>query len=133
MKMMNKLNRVLLLAGFATLLGVSTANVAAQGRRGGDPEQFRAQMMERYREQLDVKSDDEWKIIETRIGKVMEAQRDSRMGGGFGGGRGGGRRGGGDANADGGNRRGGGGGAFGGQTAPEAEALQKAVEAKSVR
>ena len=129
MKMMNKLNRVLLMAGFATLLGVSTANLAAQGRGNFDPEQARQRMMERVREQFDVKSDDEWKIIEVRVGKVMDAQRDARMGGGFGG-RGGGRRGGGDGNAaDGGNRRGGGG--FGGQTSPEAESLQKAIEAKA--
>ena len=81
--------------------------------------------MERYREGLEVKSDDEWKVIETRINKVMDARRDVGFGGGpgtFGRRRGGDNNGGGDEN-----RR----SRFGGEPSPEAEALQKAVEAKA--
>ena len=55
-----------------------------------DPEQMRQRMMERYKEQLGVKEEAEWKLIPERIEKVNEARRDS-MRGGFGmfGGRGG--------------------------------------------
>ena len=77
------------------------------------------------REQLEVKSDDEWKVIEPRVTKVMEARRDASMGGGFGrGGRGGPPGGGGD---QGGSSR----SPFGGEPSVEAEALRKAVEAKA--
>jgi hypothetical protein len=60
------------------------------GRRGPprDPEEmrrrfeeFRQRMSERMREQLGA-TEDEWKILEPRIEKVREAQRDMR-GGGF--------------------------------------------------
>ena len=112
-------------------------NVQAQERperpdreRGNfDPEQMRQRMMERYREQLEIKGDDEWKAIEPRVTKVMEARRDVGFGGGFGfRGPGGPRRGGdeGGGGRDGGRRR-----EFGGQPSPEAEALQKAIEAKA--
>jgi hypothetical protein len=125
--------QMLLLAGAAVGLLLGTGNLAAQERQGRgnfDPEQMRVRMMERYREALEVKSDDEWKIIETRITKVSDARRE--MGGfgrGFGGpgGRGGGGRGGGDGNNDGGGER----RRFGGEPSPEAEALQKAIEAKA--
>src|SRR6185295_6002190 len=83
-------------------------------------------MMERYREQLEVKSDDEWKVIEPRITKVSEARRDIGFGGGFN--RGGGRRGGdgNDQSGDAQRRR-----TFGGEPNPDAEALQKAIESKA--
>jgi hypothetical protein len=148
---MNKLNQMLALAGFTTVLSLGTANLAAQaqqpqgqqqqrqGRGNFDPEQMRQRMMDSYRERLEVKGDDEWKIIQERIQKVTDAQRDVRAfsGGGFGGfGRGGGRPGG-DGNAPGGNdqgaRRGGRGGfgGFGGEPSPEVEGLQKAIESKA--
>ena len=66
------------------------------GDRGNfDPAQFRQRMEERMKEQLGV-NDEEWKVIQPRIEKVMAAQRDARSGGmafGFGGfsGRDGGR------------------------------------------
>jgi Spy/CpxP family protein refolding chaperone len=68
--------------------------------RGGDrgdfnPEEFRQRMMERFKEQMGA-SDDEWKVLQPKLEKVMEAQRDARAGGGgMFGGRGGfgGRRG----------------------------------------
>lgn len=64
-------------------------------RRGNwDPAQMQQQMMERMKEQLKA-PDDEWKVIEPKLSKVMTASRDLRMGG-FGGrgGMGGGGRGG---------------------------------------
>lgn len=129
---MKKLQSKLALAGITVLLALGTANVTAQergGRGNFDPEQMRVRMMERFREAFEVKSDDEWKLIEGRITKVSDARRD--MGGfgrGFGGPGGpggpGGRRGGGDGGEQGGRR-------FGGEPSPEAEALQKAIEAKA--
>ena len=86
---MKKLNRLVLMAAVAALLALSGSKVLAQGRGNFDPEQMRQRMLERYKERLEVKSDDEWKIISERIEKVMTAQRDARMGG-FGGGRRGG-------------------------------------------
>lgn len=92
------------------------------GRRGNfDPAQFRQRMMERYREQLGVKDDAEWGVIEGRINKIDEARRSTMRGfGGFGGGRGPGGPGG----------PGGGQGNRGGgpQANPDAEALQSALD-----
>lgn len=147
---MIKLKPVMALAAVAVLFSLGTSPLAAQnqqqnqqpGRGNFDPAQFRQRMMDRYREQLDVKSDDEWKIIEERITKVMEARRE--VGGGMGGfGRGGRGPGGGPggnnpppANADaqgggGGARRGGPGGFGPPEASPEAEALQKALDGKA--
>ena len=126
MIIINRWNQALAVAGAAVLLSAGTSNLTAQpgpGRGNFDPEQFRQRAMERYKEQLEVKSDDEWKIISERIDKVMSAQREFRLGG-FGG-FGGGRRGGGNPpdNAGRANR-------FGGEPNPDAEALQKALDAK---
>src|SRR5678815_1719952 len=133
-KIMKQLKQLLALGTVAVALGLSTSNVAAQGRpqRGNfDPEQFRTQMMDRYKERLEVKSDDEWKIISERIEKVMTAQREARIGGfgGFGGRGGRGGRGGGDgAGGDGGATRTNRGG---GEANPDVEALQKALDDKA--
>ena len=129
---MKILKHAVVLAGVATLLNLATANLSAQERQGRgnfDPEEMRQRMMDRYREQLEVKNDDEWKLISERITKVTDARREV----GFGGfGRGGfGRRGGdggaGGAGGDNGGRR----DRFGGEPNPDAEALQKAIEAKA--
>src|SRR5215470_5998507 len=131
---MKNLRQALVLGSMAMVLTLGTGRLAAQDRQGRgnfDPEQFRQRMMERYREQLEVKSDDEWKVIEPRITKVMDARRDA---GGFGRGMGGfARRGpdGGDATAGRGGRGGGGPGGGMNASSPEAEALQKAIEAKA--
>ena len=80
------------------------------------------------RERLEVKDDTEWKALEPLIQKVMDARRDTMSGLGRGMfGRGG--RPGGDNGGDngGGNRR----GPFGGTPSPEADALDKAIEAKA--
>lgn len=78
-----KLNRMLMLAGLAAILTIGVTTASAQGQGGGrgnfDPAQMRQRMMDNYREQLDVKDDAEWKVLETQIGKVMDA----RMGIGF--------------------------------------------------
>src|SRR5262245_13173759 len=96
---MRNLQHTLLAAGAAVAFMLGTQAATAQERQRGnfDPEQMRQRMMERYRESLEVKNDDEWKLIETRITKVTDAQRDARSGmmsafgrGGFGGRRGGG-------------------------------------------
>lgn len=130
---MKRIKQMMLLAGVAGLLSFGVGKAGAQGRGNFDPEQFRQRMMDNYKEQLEVKSDDEWKIISTRIEKVMTAQRDARVGrGGFGGG-GNNRRGrGGDTNNAGGdtntqrNRS-----PFGGEPNPDVEALQKSIDAKA--
>jgi hypothetical protein len=142
---MKTLTRILTLAGVALALIGATARVEAQqpdrpnrgDRQGGpggfDPEQMRQRMMERYREQLEVKGDAEWKIVEERIGKVSEARREA--GTGMMGGRGmfggpGGRGGGGgneQADAQRQNRR----NPFASTPLPEAEELQKAIDGKA--
>jgi len=61
----------------------------AGGAGGGnfDPAQMRAQYMTRLKEQLGA-NDDEWKVLEPKITKVMDASRAaSTRGGGFTGGR----------------------------------------------
>ena len=95
-----------------------------QGGPGGGanmtPEQMRARMLERVREQFGVKDDAEWKIISERVEKVSAARREMGGGGmGMFGGRGGpGGPGGG----------GGGRGGFGGEPSAEATALKSAID-----
>jgi len=129
---MKILKHAAVLAGVATLLNLATGNLSAQERQGRgnfDPEEMRQRMMDRYREQLEVKNDDEWKLISERITKVSDARREVGFGGGF---RGFGRRGGdggpGGGGDNGGDRRR---DRFGGEPNPDAEALQKAIEAKA--
>jgi hypothetical protein len=82
-------------------------------RRQFDPEQFRERMMNRYKEQLGIQDDEDWKVILPKLEKVMAVQRDARSGGGAFGGFGG--------------RGGPGGGRFGGerQQSPVARAAQE--------
>jgi len=134
-----KLKQRLLLAGAAALiaLGVSQSALAQQdnppggppggGRGNFDPAQFRQRMMDRLKEQLEVTDDTEWKALEPLIQNVTEARRATMSGMGRGMFGGGPRRGGGD-NAGGGGGRGPG---PGGQSSPEADALQKAIDAKA--
>jgi hypothetical protein len=95
-----------------------------------DPAQMQQMMLDRYRQMLEVTSDDEWTVIKPLVQKVMEARMASfaGMGRGMMGGPGrGGPSGGANAQA------GPGGGRPGmfGQSMPEAEALQKAIDAKA--
>lgn len=115
--------------------GVNHIVAPAMAQDRPDPEQFRQMMMDRFREQLDVKGDDEWKLIQDRIQKVMDA----RMAGGGFGFPGMGRPPGGGPSGPGGGPGGPGGGPGGpgggpgrmGQRSPEAQALQAALEAKA--
>ncbi len=82
-----KLNRMLMLAGLAGILAIGVNTASAQGQGGGrppfDPAQMRQRMMDNYRQQFDVKDDAEWKVLETQIGKVMDARMDVGFGGGM--------------------------------------------------
>jgi len=123
---MKRLNQLVLLAGTAVALTLSTGQLAAQqggGRGNFDPEQFRQRMMERTKEALEVKNDDEWKVLEPLVQKVFDARRDVQMAGMgrmFGRGNRGGDRG------DQGNRP-----RFGPEPSAEETALQKAIDAKA--
>jgi len=146
-----RLNQCLMMAGMAAVLSLGASQLVAQennnppagcqdrqGRRGGprghggnfDPAQTQQRMMERYKEQLEVKDDTEWKAIEPLVQKVMDARMASFSGMGRGmfgrGGRGGADSG---TSSDRGSR--GGGGFFGQNPSPEAEALQKAIDGKA--
>ena len=125
---MRNIQSVLVSMGAAAVLLLGAGSAGAQGRGNFDPEQMRVRMMERYREAFEVKDDAEWKLLEGRITKVTDARREMGGGRGFGGPGGpGGRRGGGDGGDQGGDRR----RSFFGEPSPEAEALQKAIEAKA--
>jgi hypothetical protein len=123
---------LLLMVGLAALLA-GTGNAIAQddggGRRGGgnfDPAQFQQQMMDRFKERLEMTNDDEWAAVQGLVQKVMDARRATFSGmGGFGG-----RRNGGAGGGDNGGRNGGRGG-FNAPPSPEAEDLQKALDAKA--
>src|SRR5258705_13170167 len=136
---MNKLNQMLLLAGAALTLCLSTGRLAAQdqqppqrqGRGNFDPEQARQRMMDRYKEQLDVKDDAEWKLISERIEKVTAARREVGFGGGAGFGRGGRGGPGGPGGGPGGDQAAAAPRAFRGQPSPDAEAVPKAHQAQA--
>jgi hypothetical protein len=123
----------LLAAALVALGGLTTTSAQEQKGRGNfNPEEMRARMAERMRELLDVKNDDEWKLISARLEKVSEAQREvrslngdmrllfSRSG----------DQGGGDNNRSRG-PGGPGGSPFGGTPNPDAEAFSKAVQNKA--
>ncbi len=97
-------------------------NGGGGGRRGGnfDPAQFQQQMMDRFKERLEMTNDDEWVAVKGLIQKVMDTRRETMSGMGFGG-----RRNGGGGNG------GGGRGGFNFTPSPEAEDLQKALDAKA--
>lgn len=128
---MNKLNS-LALAGIAALaLTLGVGKVAAQPGPGGgggnfDPAAFQQQMQQRMidymRDQLAVTNDEDWKVIEPRLTKVVQIRMETMLGG-MGGFRG----------MMGGSRGGGQGGGMRGLSAmapssPEADALQKAID-----
>jgi hypothetical protein len=126
-------------ASLAAVLCIGTTHATAQdrqdrqGRGNFDPAQFRERMMSDLRERMEVKDDTEWKALEPMIQKVMDARMAAFRGNGMGMGRGRGGGGGGGGggtgdNADRGNRRG---GFFNQEPSPEAEALQKAIDAKA--
>src|ERR1017187_8192468 len=122
--MKSMLRPLSLTVGLAALVA-GAGNVIAQdtgggGGRGGnfDPAQFQQQMMDRFKERLEMTNDDEWVAVKGLIQKVMDTRRATMSGMGFGG-----------------RRNGGGGGGNGGRPnitpSPEAEDLQKALDAKA--
>jgi len=131
-----KLNRRLLLASAAALLslGLNQTVLAQPDNAGGpppgrggnfDPAQFRQRMMDRLKEQLEIKDDSEWTAIQPMVQAVMDARMASMSGMGRGM-FGGPRRGGGDNNGDQPRR-----GPFGQAPSAEADALQKAIDSKA--
>jgi hypothetical protein len=128
-----KLNRIITLCAMAATLAISSNSLFAQDngntigggqRRNFDPAQMQQRMMDRVQEELGFTNDTDWDAVKPLVQKVMDARRDV----GFGGmGRmfGNGRNRGGQAGQTGGNNRGG--GTFG-QTSPEQDALQKAID-----
>jgi len=130
---MKTLSQLLAVTGIAALL-FSAGNAPAQDRQGRgnwDPEEMRQRMMERVKEQLEITNNDEWTAVQPLVQKVMDARREamaSNLGGmmrGFGRG----PRGGDNATEGDRNRRPGG----WGEPSPEAEALDRAIEAKATR
>ena len=139
-----KLSSLVMTAGVAAFMCLNATQLEAQGqgqgRQGGqgggqgrgnfDPEQMRQRMMDGVREQLEVKDDAEWQVIEPRVNKVWEARREVGMGG-AGGMRMMARRPQGGDNARAGGPGGQGGRRFGGEPSAEEEALQKAIDSNA--
>ena len=128
------------MAGVAAVMSLGTNQVVAQpsdsgpgggdrpGRGSRDPAQMQQRVLERSKELLEVTDDAEWKAMQPLVQKVMDLRREtfSGMGRGM---FGRGPRGGDNAQpADQGQQRRGG---FFGPPSPEAEALQKAIDAKA--
>jgi hypothetical protein len=136
---MKNVKHLLALAGLTTALCLSTSQLNAQDRQGQgrgnfDPEEFRQRMEERLREDLEVKGDDEWKVIQPRLEAVQTAQRDLGGGRGFGAfGRGGGPGGPGGRGGDNDGPRGQGGrrGFGGGEPDADVQALRAAIESNA--
>ena len=133
-----KTNQVLVICEVAVALCLGAGTLSAQnnntngGGQGGrgnfDPAQFQQRMMDNIRERLAFTNDTDWAAVQPLIQKEFDARRDVGFGGrGFGGpGRRGGNGGGGGTNNN--NAQGGRGGGFGGQSSPEADALQKTLD-----
>jgi len=138
-----KLNQKLMAAALSVAVGLGVSHAFAQddggnpprrnrggqngdqpggpgGGRNFDPAAMQQRMMDRVREDLGFTNDTDWSAVQPLVQKVMDARRDvgfagmGMMGRGGRGGQGGGGR----------------GGMFG-QTSPEQEALQKAIEANA--
>lgn len=131
---MKKMKFCILAAAVAAAFCLSSGNVSAQSRGNFDPEQFRQRIMDNLREKMEVKSDDEWKIISDRITKVMDARRDIGFGGGMSMFRSGSSRRSGSSDSstnapssDSSSRR----SRFGGEPSAEEAALQKAIDDKA--
>jgi len=139
---MSKMNRWMALAGVAALTCFGTGHALAQNGGGGggqnwrnmSPEERQQAMMNNVKDELEVKDDAEWQVIQPLVQKVMDARRGAFTGGGGmgmmrGRNRGGGGDQGGDQGGQGGRNRGG--GMFQMPPNPEREALQKAIDSKA--
>jgi len=130
----------LILAGVTAVMSLGSSQLVAQpnggpggggpggGRGPFDPAQFRQRMMDNIKEALEVNSDDEWKVLEPRVQKIMDVGMQM---GGPGMGRfmmGRRNRGGDNPPGDQGPQRRGG---MFGTPSPEGEALQKAIDSKA--
>lgn len=90
---MSKMHHLMAIAGALVLLLSTTTGTLAQNNprnqnnnnnnnnQGGrrqrgnlDPAQFQQRMVERYRERLEITDDAEWKALQPRIQKVLEAR-----------------------------------------------------------
>lgn len=122
--------------GIGSVSAVAQQGQRGQGGQGGpgrnfDPAQMQQRMAERWKEILEITDDQEWNAMQPLIQKVTQARMAS-----FGGmGRGmmamRPQRGGDDGPGQGGPGAQGGGRRFGPEPMPEAEALQKAIDAKA--
>jgi hypothetical protein len=139
-----KLNRIITACAMAAMLAISANSLLAQDngnsapgapsgagngapgggqRRNWDPAQMQQRMLDRIQDQLGFTNDTDWDAVKPLVQKVMDARRDVGFGGMgrmFGRNRGG-------QGGQGGQPGGGGGGIFG-QTSPELDALQKAID-----
>ena len=111
--------------------GMGPGGPGGPGPMNFDPARMQQMMLDRYREMLEVTNDDEWAAIKPLVQKVSEARMASFSGMGRGMMMGGPGRGGpgGGPNAQGG--PGGGRAGMFGQSMPEADALQKSIDAKA--
>ena len=139
---MKTMNSLLTLAALLAAGVLSCGTVSAQQPGGGggggfggggfnmDPQQIQQMMMNLFRDRLVVTNDDEWKVIEGRLSKVMQLRTETLMGGmGFSAFRGMGRGGNGGGGGGGGAQMRGMRGLAGmGQPLPEAEALQTSLD-----
>jgi hypothetical protein len=138
---MSKMNRWMALAGVAALTCFGTGRALAQNGGGGgggqnwrnmSPEERQQARMNNYKEDLEVKDDAEWQVIQPLVQKVLDARMQNFAGGGMGmrnRNRGGGGDQGGDQGGQGGRNRG---GMFGQMPPnPERDALQKAIDSKA--
>ena len=125
------MKKLLAMLAVAAALCVSADSVLAQQDNGGgnggggggrrfrngggnfDPAQFQQRMMDRYKQDLGFTNDTDWSAVEPLVTKVTEARRETMMGmfGGF--------------------RRGGGGQGGNGNTDPDREALQQAIDSNA--
>lgn len=124
---MKIINRILTLGAVAATLALGTGSLLAQnngggpggpgGRRNWDPAQMQQRIMDNVRDQLNFTNDADWSAVQPLVQKVLDDRREV---GGFGG----------MARLFRGNRSGDNnrrGGLFG-QTSPEEESLQKAID-----
>ena len=141
---MMKMNQCLVMAGMAAMLVSSTVQAqdrTDRGRGNFDPAQMRERRMEALKDRLEIKDDTEWKALQPLIQKVMDVQQQmfadrirSEFRGGFTrGDRGGDNRGPENRSSDNGGDQGRRfrGGFGGGEPSAEAQALEKAIEAKA--
>jgi len=134
-----KIKRLSTMCGLAAAILFTAGSLFAQNDNGGnnggggngggrpgrgnfDPAQMQQRMLQRVQEELGFTNDTDWSAVQPLVQKVMDAQRDARGGGMarmFARNRG---------NNNNGGQPGGGRNNFFGQSSPEAEALQKAID-----